>query len=100
MTDIRMSRRQFIALPVAAACLTLPALPTFAQSYPTRPIKIVVPSPPGGTTDFLARAVGNRMQGTWGQPVVIENKPGAGLRLTYLGALLLSPRERTTLGTQ
>ena len=81
MTDIRMSRRQFIALPVAAACLTLPAFPAFAQSYPTRPIKIVVPSPPGGTTDFLARAVGNRMQGVWGQAVVIENKPGAGLRL-------------------
>ncbi|MGO4308070.1 Bug family tripartite tricarboxylate transporter substrate binding protein [Cupriavidus sp. RAF12] len=81
MTDIRMSRRQFIALPVAAACLSMPALPAFAQSYPARPIKIVVPSPPGGTTDFLARAVGNRMQGTWGQPVVIENKPGAGLRL-------------------
>lgn len=81
MTDIRMSRRQFIALPVAAACLTLPTLPAFAQSYPARPIKIVVPSPPGGTTDFLARAVGNRMQGTCGQAVVIENKPGAGLRL-------------------
>ncbi len=53
MTDIRMSRRQFIALPVAAACLTLPALPTFAQSYPTRPIKIVVPSPLAAQQTFL-----------------------------------------------
>jgi tripartite-type tricarboxylate transporter receptor subunit TctC len=81
MTDVRMSRRQFIALPVAGACLALPSFPTLAQSYPTRPIRIVVPSPPGGTTDLLARAVGNKMQADWGQPVVIENKPGAGLRL-------------------
>lgn len=81
MTDVRMSRRQFIALPVAAACLAVPSFPALAQSYPSRPIKIVVPSPPGGTTDLIARAVGSRMQGTWRQPVVIENKPGAGLRL-------------------
>lgn len=81
MTDVRISRRQFIALPMAGACLALPSLSALAQSYPSRPIKIVVPSPPGGTTDLLARAVGNRLQGALGQPAVVENKPGAGLRL-------------------
>ena len=59
------------------------ALPgfAFAQSYPTRAIKIVVPSPPGGSTDFLARTIGQQLQLAWGQPIIIENKPGAGLRL-------------------
>jgi tripartite-type tricarboxylate transporter receptor subunit TctC len=59
----------------------LTVLPAAAQTYPSRPIKIVVPSPPGGSTDLLARAVGQRLQAAWGQTVVIENKPGAGLRL-------------------
>jgi tripartite-type tricarboxylate transporter receptor subunit TctC len=54
---------------------------TFAQAWPSKPIKIVVPSPPGGSTDQLARMVSQRWQAAWGQQVLIENKPGAGLRL-------------------
>ena len=46
--------------------------------YPTGPIKIVVPSAPGATTDALARIVGERLQKKWGQPVVVENRAGAG----------------------
>ena len=63
--------------------LLMGALPelVFAQSYPTRAIKIVVPSPPGGSTDFLARTIGQKLQLAWGQPIIIENRPGAGLRL-------------------
>jgi tripartite-type tricarboxylate transporter receptor subunit TctC len=52
-----------------------------AQGYPSRPVKIVVPSPPGGSTDQLARAVGEKLSQAWGQPVIIDNKPGAGLTL-------------------
>ncbi|MCB2042250.1 MAG: tripartite tricarboxylate transporter substrate binding protein, partial [Rhodoferax sp.] len=68
---------------VTATMLTLATAPLWAQSgaYPAKPIKIIVPSPPGGSTDQLARLVGQRLQDAWGQSVVVDNKPGAGLRL-------------------
>ena len=49
-----------------------------AQSYPSRPVKIVVPATPGGAIDLIARTLGEKMTGSFGQPVVVENKPGAG----------------------
>jgi tripartite-type tricarboxylate transporter receptor subunit TctC len=52
-----------------------------AQAYPTRPVKIVVPATPGGAIDLIARAVGEKMTGSLGQPVVVENKPGASNNL-------------------
>ena len=64
--------------------LSLVATAAFSQAaatYPSRPIKIVVPFAPGGTTDMLARLIGQRLTQSWGQPVVIENKPGAGATL-------------------
>jgi len=62
----------------AAACALLPAMPAHAQSYPARPVRWLVPFPPGGTMDQVVRAVAQGMQGRFGQTLVIENKPGAG----------------------
>src|SRR5882724_2891596 len=66
--------RFFIAL-----CAALLASPTaFAQTYPQKPIRYIVPFPAGGIADVFARIVGGRMSESWGQPVVVENRAGAG----------------------
>jgi tripartite-type tricarboxylate transporter receptor subunit TctC len=72
MTTFRPSRRAFLAL---AAALPVPAL---AQAFPDRPIRFVIPWPPGGTNDIVGRLVSDGMATRLGQPVVIENRGGAG----------------------
>jgi tripartite-type tricarboxylate transporter receptor subunit TctC len=64
-----------------AAALALSASAAFAQAWPAKPVTLIVPFPPGGTTDVLARALGERLQQALGQPVIIESKPGAGATL-------------------
>ncbi|QJR12849.1 hypothetical protein DSM104443_03943 [Usitatibacter rugosus] len=105
-----MSIIRRITLALAALALSGTA---FAQ-YPNKPIKIIVPYPPGGTSDILARAVGQKMSEEWKQPVVVENKPGATgnigadfvakstdagytLLLADIGSLAISPSVFPTL---
>lgn len=61
-----------------AVAIALTASPVLAQSYPDKPIRVVLPFPPGGGTDGLARVILPKMSQAMGQPVVIDNRPGAG----------------------
>ena len=78
MTRNTLPRRR--ALTAASALALAAALPgvALAQAYPNKPITMIVPFPAGGTTDILARIVGKALEGELGQPVVIDNKAGAG----------------------
>ena len=67
--------KRFVALLVAAASVA--AFPLMAQTWPTSPVKMIVPWPPGGGNDVLGRKLGEALAGTVGQPVIIENKAGA-----------------------
>jgi tripartite-type tricarboxylate transporter receptor subunit TctC len=73
---MKNTRRIVLAALAAASALALSGA-AFAQAWPAKPIKIIVPYPPGGTSDILARAVGQKMAETYGQPVIVENKAGA-----------------------
>jgi tripartite-type tricarboxylate transporter receptor subunit TctC len=68
------NRRQIISL--AAAAMSLPALAQ-TSSFPQKPVRIVVPYTTGGSNDVIARLLAQQLQEAWGQPVVVENKPGA-----------------------
>ena len=65
------------ALVTAAAAFACSFLPAQAQTYPTKNITMIVPSAPAGSTDIMARLIGEQLQQAWGQPVVIDNRPGA-----------------------
>jgi len=83
-------------LAVAATLAVAPVIAT-AQAYPARPIKIIVPAPPGGAIDLIARVVGDKLAASMGQPVVVDNRPGAS---NNLGTDLLakSPPDGYTIG--
>ena len=99
---------------ILIAALLVVSTASSAQSYPSKPIHIIVPYPAGGTSDILARTIGQRLSESFGQPVIVENKPGANgnvgadlvakapadgytLLLADIGALVISPSVYPTL---
>jgi tripartite-type tricarboxylate transporter receptor subunit TctC len=85
-----------VSLAGVSAIWTIWAPAASAQSFPTRPVRFVVHFPPGGPTDFVARALGQRLSETWKQQVVIENRPGAG-GVIGVELVLRSPADGHTL---
>ena len=80
-----MKSKNWIALGLALAAVAVQ--PAIAQQYPMRPIRLIVPYPPGGPTDFTARIVGQKLSQFVGQQVVVDNRPGAG---TIIGSELVA----------
>ncbi len=93
----KTSRRAFNAVIActAAAWLTAPATAA-AESYPSKPITMVVPYPPGGASDALARMLGDKLKDKLGQPVLVVNRPGAG-SLIGTQAVIRAPKDGYTL---
>ena len=91
-----MHYKTLIQTLALAAVVALPQLAS-AQAYPTRAIKIIVPAPPGGAIDTIARVVGDKLALSMGQPVIVDNRPGASNNLGT-DVLAKSPADGYTIG--
>jgi tripartite-type tricarboxylate transporter receptor subunit TctC len=78
---LETSRRQFLHLAAGGAALPAFSRIARAQTYPSRPVRIIVGFPPGGAADITARMMGQWLSGRLGQPFIIENRPGAGTNI-------------------
>jgi len=92
-----MQRRKLFLAAAAAALAAGVAAPVQAQEYPTKPIRLIVPFPPGGTTDIVGRLVADKLGAELGQPIVVENRAGAGGSIGS-GAIASAAPDGYTLG--
>ena len=82
--------KNIVRLLFCAVC-ALGAVDAFAQAYPSRPVRMIVGFPPGGGTDILARIVAQKLSDAWGQPVVVENRPGASATIAAQAVATATP---------
>jgi tripartite-type tricarboxylate transporter receptor subunit TctC len=94
---MKLPRRQFLHLAAGAAAL--PALPhvASAQAYPTRPVRIIAPTAPGGAPDIFARLIGPWLSGRLGQQFIVENRPGGGSNIGTEAVVRATPDGYTLL---
>jgi tripartite-type tricarboxylate transporter receptor subunit TctC len=93
---MKLPRRKFLHLAAGAAALPVVSRIASAQAYPSRPVRLIVPFAPAGSTDILARLIGQWLSERLGQQFVIENRPGAS---TIIGteAVVRAPADGYTL---
>ena len=95
---MKLRRRQILHLAAAAAALAVTEPTAKAQSYPTRPVRILVGFPPGGTTDIVARLIAHWLSERLGRQFIIENRSGASTNLA-VEAVIRAPADGYTLLT-
>src|SRR6266404_70272 len=88
---MRFPRRRFLQLAAGAAALPVLSRIAWSQTYPSRPINMIVPFPPGGNTDIMARALQNELSKALKQTVVVINKGGAAGTLGLIDLVRASP---------
>lgn len=86
------TRRHIVTGTLAMGAMSVFAPPCFAQDYPARPVKMLVPVPAGGITDVLARILQDYLTRKWGQTIVVDNRPGAGGNLVPRRCSSRTPR--------
>src|ERR1043166_7708170 len=96
---MKLPRRQILRLALGAAALPAVSRRASAQTYPSRPIRFIVPYPPGGATDVAARVIGEYLSRVFGQHVVVENKSGGGSLIGVESAAKSTPDCYTVLVT-
>lgn len=94
---IKLQRREFLQLAAGTAAMPVALRSAFAQAWPSRPVRIVVPFPAGGSIDLLARLMGQWLSERLGQPFVIENKPGGGTNIAVQTVVNSAPDGQTFL---
>src|SRR5215510_3417908 len=94
---MKLPRRNFLHLAAGAAALAAISRIAWAQTYPSRPVRIIVGFPAGGGVDILARLMGRWLSERLGQPFVIENQPGAGTNVATEAVVNASPDGYTLL---
>jgi tripartite-type tricarboxylate transporter receptor subunit TctC len=93
---MKLPRRRFLYLAAGAAALPTVSRFAWAQTYPTRPVRLVVRFAPGGVVDIVGRLIGQSLSERLGQPFVIENRPGAGSNIAT-EAVVRAPPDGYTL---
>ena len=94
---MKLPRRKFLYLAAGAAALPAVSRAAKAQTYPTRPVRLIAGFPPGGVVDVFARLIGQWLSERLGQPIIIENRAGAGGNLATEAVVKARPDGYTLL---